>query len=148
MDISIVLLKIVSMEEVEHKIDFQFGIILEWRETRVKYQNLKEKESLNALTDAEIESLWLPYVIYANTDMKEAVQLKLGLKTTIVVTRKGNFTVIDDFTDEYSVIDETETFEGRDNPMAMYQTYTKRFQCQYHLQRYPFDTQVSRNIVL
>ena len=143
-DISIVLLKIVSMVEVEHKIDFQFGIILEWEENRVQYHNLKKEESLNALTDAEIESLWLPYVIYANTDMKEAVQLQEGLKTTIVVTRKGNFTVIDDFIDAFSVIDETEIFEGRDNPIALYQTYTKRFQCKYNLQRYPFDTQASK----
>ena len=144
-DISIVLLKIVKMEEVEHKIDFQFGIILEWKENRVKYHNLKKKESLNALTDAEIETLWLPYVIYANTDMKEAVELMNRLKTTIVVTRKGNFTAIDDFINAFSVIDETEVFEGSDNPMAMYQTYTKSFQCQYSLQRYPFDTQASTN---
>ena len=142
-DISIVLLKIVSMVEVEHKIDFQFGIILEWKENRVRYHNLKKEESLNALTDAEIKTLWLPYVIYANTDMKEAVQLELGLKTTIVVAKKGKFTVIDDF----SVLDETEIFEGRDNPIAMYQTYTKRFQCKYNLQRYPFDTQASKNTV-
>ena len=143
-DISMVLLKIVSMVEVEHKIDFQFGIILEWKENRVKYHNLKKEESLNALTDAEIETLWLPYVIYANTDMKEAVQLKLGLKTTIVVTREGNFTVIDKINDAVSVMDETEVFEGRDNPIAMYQTYTKRFQCEYNLKRYPFDTQAGK----
>ena len=143
-DISIVLLKIVSMEEVQHKINFQFGIILEWEENRVKYHNLKMKKSLNALTDAEIKTLWLPYVIYANTDMKEAVQLKLGLKTTIVVNRKGNFTVSDDF----SIMDEIEIFEGSENTLAMYQTYTKRFQCQYHLQRYPFDTQVNKTYIL
>ena len=74
-DISIRLLKIVSMEEVLHKIDLQFEITLEWKENRATYLNLKEKTMLYALTEEEVRALWLPHVIYANTDMKEAVQL-------------------------------------------------------------------------
>ena len=138
--ISISLLKIVSMQEVLHKIDLQFEISLEWKENRVTYHNLKIKTSLNALTDAEVRALWLPYVIYANTDMKEAVQLDDGVPpttTTIVVTKEGNFT-----RSGIEVIDETEIFEGKDNRLLMYQTYTKSFQCNYHLHLYPFDTQV------
>ena len=138
--ISINLLKIVSMEEVQHKIDFQFGITLEWKENRVIYQNLKDETSLNALTQEEIEEIWLPYVVYANTDMKEAVQLDDGLDTAIVVTREGNFTRSED-----DFVDETEIFEGKDNQLAMYQTYTKSFQCLYNLQKYPFDTQVGKS---
>ena len=136
-DISISLLKIVSMEEVQHKIDFQFGIILEWKDNRVTFNNLKDATSLNALTEEDIGRLWLPYVIYANTDMKEAVQLEEGLDTTIVVTREGNFT-----RSGIEVTDETEVFEGKENKLSMYQTYTKSFQCLYNLQKYPFDTQV------
>ena len=137
-DISISLLKIVSMEEVQHKIEFQFEIVLEWKENRATYLNLKKKTSLNALTDEDISALWLPYVIYANTDMKEAVQIADGLKTTIVVTREGNFTRSD-----MNDIDEFESFKGKDNKLVMSQTYTKSFQCLYNLQKYPFDTQVT-----
>ena len=139
--ISIRLLKIVSMEEVLHKIELQFEVSLEWKENRANYQNLKKKTSLNALTDAEIETLWLPYVIYSNTDMKEAVQLDYGLKTTIVVTREGNFT-----RSGSENIDEIEIFRGSENKLVMSQTYTKNFQCPYNLQRYPFDTQVKNAI--
>ena len=135
--ISISILKIVSMEEVQHKIDLQFEITLEWRENRASYHNLKEKTSLNALTKAEIEVIWLPYVIYANTDMKEAVQLWDGLDTTIVVNREANFTRAWE-----DVVDETEVFEGNENRLLMYQSYTKSFQCLYKLQKYPFDKQV------
>ena len=135
--ISISLLKIVRMEEVQHKIDLQFEITLEWKENRATYLNLKKKTSLNALTDEEISTLWLPYVIYSNTDMKEAVQLEDGLKTTIVVTREGNFT-----RSSNEEVDETEYFKGKDNKLVMSQTYTKSFQCPYHLQQYPFETQV------
>ena len=78
MDISIRLLKIVSMEKVLNKIDFQFEITLEWKENRATYLNLKEKTMLNDLTEEEVRALWLPHVIYANTDMNEAVQLNDG----------------------------------------------------------------------
>ena len=139
-DISISLLKIVSMEQVQHKIDFKFGIILQWKENRVSYHNLKVEESLNALTNAEIDQLWLPFVIYANTDQQEAVQLEQGLDTTIVVSREGDFT-----RSGIEVTDETEIFEGKDNKLSLYQTYTKSFQCQYNLERYPFDTQVRKS---
>ena len=39
-------------------------------------------------------------------------------------------------------VDETEIFEGGENRLTMYQTYTREFQCAYQLTRYPFDTQV------
>ena len=142
--ISIRLLKIVGMEEVQHKIELQFEIILEWKENRATYLNLKEKTSLNALTDGDIETIWLPYVIYANTDMKEAVQLDDGLKTTIVV----NIGTIEETTPVVTrgtveEVDEIEVFRGQDNTLIMSQSYTKNFQCPYNLQKYPFDTQVN-----
>ena len=135
--ISIVLMKIVSMEEVQHSISFQFEITLKWRDGRVEYLNLKNIMQKNILTDPEIEVLWLPYVIYDNTNMKEAVQLEGGLKTAMVVEREGP-----QVPTSLVYTDETEVFQGRANSLSLYQTYTKQFQCQYHLQKYPFDTQV------
>ena len=42
----------------------------------------------------------------------------------------------------FDKVDEAETFEGSENSLTMKQTYTHEFQCQYQLNRYPFDTQV------
>ena len=39
-------------------------------------------------------------------------------------------------------MDESEIFKGSENGLTMRQTYTHRFQCNYLLSRYPFDTQV------
>ena len=38
-------------------------------------------------------------------------------------------------------VDEAEIFKGDQNTLTMIQAYTEEFQCQYMLQRYPFDTQ-------
>ena len=131
-----VLLKIVDMEETQHSIDFQFEINLEWKDHRAIYQNLKEETSLNVLTDEDIHDLWLPRIIYDNTDQKETTRLG-DWWTVIAVVKEGNFTRSD-----VNEVDEIEIFKGEDNTLSMRQVYTRSFQCQYFLQYYPFDTQV------
>ena len=135
--VSILLMKIIKMEEVEHKIDLQFQITLQWKENRATFLNLKTETSLNALKENDIQQLWLPDVVYDNTYQKEST--KLGdWKTSITITREGNLTRAGE-----EEVDEAEIFQGADNGLTMQQTYTHNFQCEYMLHRYPFDTQVS-----
>ena len=138
--ISITLMKVVEIEERDHSIHLQFEINLQWKENRVKYQNLKDKTSLNALTKYDISMLWLPLVIYDNTDQKESTRLGMEWEwfTGVSVIKEGDFT-----RSGLQEVDEAEIFEGDENTLRMTQTYTREFQCKYKLQRYPFDTQVS-----
>ena len=143
--ISITLMKVVEIEEVDHSIHLQFQIHMMWKENRVRYQNLKDEVSLNALTLYEIEELWLPLVIYDNTDQKESTRLGAPWEwlTRVAVVREGNFT-----RSGIQDVDEAEIFEGSGNNLTMTQTYTLEIQCEYKLQRYPFDTQVIQNLRL
>lgn len=81
----------------------------------------------------------MPYVIYDNTDMKEAVRIipDGSVDTSLTVKRTGAFV-----RSGVEVADEIDIFQGNQNPMTMSQDYTKDFQCEYQLHRYPFDTQV------
>ena len=123
--------------------NLQFQISLNWKENRVQYQNLKKETSLNALTDEDIKTIWLPLIVYDNTDQKEVTRLGVDWEwaTRVTVTREGHFSRSSD-----EAVDEAELFEGAENRLTMNQTYTWEFQCQYELQRYPFDTQV-RNLL-
>ena len=141
--ISITLMKVVEIEEVDHSIHLQFQISLSWKENRVTYQNLKKKTSLNALTDEDIKTIWLPLIVYENTDQKEVTRLGENWEwvTRVTVTREGNFIRSSDL-----MIDEAEIFEGAENSLTMNQTYTWEFQCQYELANYPFDAQVTDSL--
>ena len=138
--VSIVLLKIVEIEEENHAIEFQYEIIMKWRDNRVAYHNLKRDTSLNALPEVDFKRLWLPLVIYENTDQK--VTTRLGMEwewsTSVTVTKEGNFT-----RSGLDSLHEIETFKGGENTLTMRQTYTNKFQCNFILNRYPFDTQVT-----
>ena len=143
-NISITLMKVVEIEETDHSIHLQFMISMQWRENRVKFHNLKTKTSLNALAEADVDKLWLPLVVYDNTDQKESTRLgEYGNGewiTRVTVTREGNFT-----RNGVDEVDEAEIFEGAENRLTMNQTYTHEFQCQYVLQRYPFDSQANQS---
>ena len=140
-DVSISLNKVVLIDEENHAIKLQFEILLEWRENRAIFHNLKENEALNALNDTEIRNLWLPLVIYENTDDKESTRIGTEWEwiTNILVRRNGTPT-LGNFWDGW--LHETQIFQGKDNILKMSQTYTHNFQCVYQLAEYPFDTQV------
>ena len=135
--VSITLFKVVAIEEEDHSIKLQFQINLEWKENRATYYNLKSESYLNALSREEINSLWLPRVVYLNTNQYETTRLGGQWSTYVNIEREGAFT-----RSGYEVLDETYLFKGKDNSLIMRQSYTHDFQCVYQLQRYPFDTQV------
>ena len=137
---SIDIFKLVDINEEDYSIEIQFQITLVWKENRATYQNLKVNDSLNALTQDDINKLWLPKVIYENTDQKETTRLGVDWEweTKVKVRREGNFTK-----SGLEIVDETYIYQGNHNSLIMSQTYTHEFQCQYDFMWYPFDTQVN-----
>ena len=117
----------------------QFQISLEWKDNRATFHNLKANMYLNALPLDDFKQLWLPLVIYTNTDQQETTRLGENWEwtTRVWVKREGSFT-----RSEPSVLDEIEIFKGSENTLVMVQSYTHEFQCVYQLEKYPFDTQV------
>ena len=137
--VSLTLQKVIAIEEVDYSISFKFKITLKWYENRVIYQNLKNDSTDNKLTHDEINMLWLPLVIYWNTDQEETTRLGVEWewKTDIFVERGGK-----PKRNKMTDIDEAELFQGSENSLNMEQTYTHAFQCVFDLSKYPFDTQV------
>ena len=140
--ISLTLYKVVSMKEDDHSIELQFHITLEWKENRATYHNLKKESYLNALSSDDIGRLWLPLVVYTNTDQQETTRLGVDWEwsTSVLVKREGPFE-----RSGYEVLDEIEIFKGNENSLSMVQSYTHEFQCVYQLESYPFDSQVETN---
>ena len=150
-NVSITLLKMMGIDERQNSIDLQFEVNLEWRDHRITYNNLKKGLFLNALTEGDKDRIWLPIVVYGNTDQKETTRQGWieEWSTSVVVSRDGSFTrqVLkqDNLTlstrSEVNEVDEREIFKGSENRLIMTQTYTHEFQCVYRLDNYPFDKQ-------
>ena len=97
------------------------------------------------MSDEDIKRLWLPLVIYDNTDQKENTRLgEYGngeWSTSMGVIRQGDFV-----RSGLEEVDEIEIYLGGENTLSMQQVYTWQFQCNYNLQDYPFDTQVTNHL--
>ena len=137
-NVSTILRNVIEISEVNHIIELKFAISLKWYENRAIYQNLKRKEALNMMSDRELAELWIPYIIFENTDNDEAVSID-NIKSEISVSREGSFT-----RSGPEVVDEIELFEGKENRITMNQTHSKEFHCTYLLHYFPFDTQVNK----
>ena len=139
--ISMTLLKVVAIEEADHTNRLQFQITLEWKENRVTYHNLKKQIYMNALSETDINMLWLPLVVFTNTDQQESTRLgeNWEWKSKVSVRREGEYE-----RSGFEMLDETELFRGEENSLVMVQSYTHAFQCVYQLEKYPFDTQVNQ----
>lgn len=104
-----------------------------------KKGDLNNKAAHNMLTQEEVHQLWLPRLIYWNTNQQETTRLGDSWEWTTDVSvqkeGKSKMNSIDD-------VDEAEIFHGSENSLRMEQTYTHAFQCVFKLFKYPFDTQV------
>ena len=91
--VSLRLLTLMNIDENQNTIDLQFEIILNWQDYRISYSNLKNESFLNALTNENIESIWLPLVVYENTNQKETTRLGSTTEwsTSVTVSRDGKF---------------------------------------------------------
>ena len=137
--ISLVLYKVVAMIESDNSIELKFQISVDWKENRATYHNLKKESYLNTLSLDDINRLWLPLVVFTNTDQLETTRLGENWEwsTYVLVKREGHFQ-----RSAFGMLDEIEIFKGSENTLSMVQSYTHEFQCVYQLENYPFDTQV------
>ena len=116
---------------------------------RIKYLNLKNTRSQNALSLEDVHRLWIPFLIFDNTEKNEATKVQSiffldphfaqGTEDTeLTLTREGDYIGSTD-----DNVEEINIFEGQFNRITFEQVYTKTFKCTYQLQLYPFDTQVN-----
>ena len=101
-----------------------------------------------------MSSIWIPYIIFRNTDRDDAVDIK-NTRAVVSIKRQGNFVrsgldVADEVVQHIPLKDlllnplKIEIFNGGENMITLNQTHSKKFHCTYLLHYYPFDTQVKR----
>ena len=117
-----------SIKEVEKYIKLKFEIRLQWMDTRITYYNIKEDETLNALSLEEQLALWTPTIVFWNTEQ----QLKTvnDEESFASIKRSGKSSIID-----RKVNEDIKVFKGSENNITISRVYSISFQW------YPFDQQ-------
>ena len=98
-------------------------------------QNLKRNNNLNILKDSERKYLWTPEIIFSNNDNES--RMVLDHKALLIVKRMQRRGA----PSAQSDLDAAEIFLGELNPILYRRTYSTKFDCNFNLATYPFDTQ-------
>ena len=120
--------------EVGGYFQVQFVLTMKWFESRLRFKNLKNDISLNSFLPSEIQDIWVPELIFSNTEEKPSTLI--DEKTSIFVEKMGDFKLSETYENE-----NIEYFSGTMNPLQLKRFYNQRFLCDYKLQWYPFDVQ-------
>ena len=133
-NISATIVNVLKIDEVQQAFQAKFKLLLTWYDRRLIYYNLKENRIANSPTYEDAARLWIPSIVFDNTEYNDVMSLDANTKVT--VTKEGISTLSDE-----TEIDEAEIFKGSENKISFDKGFTKTVECIYQLQLYPFDTQ-------
>ena len=133
-NISLDILKILDINEVEGIFEVSFQLHSTWFDDRLIYTNLKKDSDLNTLTEKEKRDIWTPNIVFSNTKKQDSV-----IKDAAVIARLSKFGSAR--SGEMDEAIKTFYFSGSDNPLTFSRIYDIRFICSYNMAWYPFDLQ-------
>ena len=132
--VSMDILNILDIVEVDNIISLQFQLRLTWKDSRLTMLNLKEDENLNTLTTEFRQRIWIPEVVFHNTQDKE--QSLNDDRAFATIRRNGSYVKSEKMSLENAYI-----FSGKENPLTISRVYKSDFLCDFNMAVFPFDTQ-------
>ena len=64
---SIEVIEVLGLNEVLSTMELRYTMTFKWRDSRIKFKNLKLEPFLNTLRTEEVTGLWYPKVVFFNT---------------------------------------------------------------------------------
>ena len=125
---------IMDINEVDGYFQVQFYQTMKWFESRLRFKNLKDDIDLNNFLPSENTEIWVPELIFENTEEKPSTIT--DDKTSIKVNKTGLFKP-SDIAENQNI----QYFAGSENQISMSRFYNQRFICDYKMAWYPFDIQ-------
>ena len=120
---------------LEKSIKIRFKLMIEWKDHRLEFHNIKSEPGGNILRSSELEKIWTPTIIFENTDGK--AETRVDENSQIMIMKTGNFTL-----SNLGIMEEFKSFKGTENSLLMIESYFKTIKCDFNLEMFPFDIQV------
>ena len=70
-NLSVTVIDVLSIQEIDLQFILKFRLFMNWYDYRLSYHNLKTSKLLNSLSRNEVEQIWLPFIIFYNTEISE-----------------------------------------------------------------------------
>ena len=133
-NVSLTIEEITDIEELKMTISVKFRLKMRWFDSRLRWMDLSENKYFNTLNSDETDKIFIPFINFENTNSHE--RIRTDDKATVLVERRGNYT-----TSSKHILKTIGYYMGNENPIYYQRKYHVKFNCEFHLDYYPFDTQ-------
>ena len=82
-------MNIFEVDEVQSLLTLKLKLTLRWIDRRHKYFNLDRNSDKNTLSASELEKIWTPYLVFANTKNSQRLNLKNESSVVAIEIIKG-----------------------------------------------------------
>ena len=123
-----------EIKDIEQILQLKFNLRMTWVDARLDFYNIKLKETMNVISRDELNKIWLPQIMFHNT---EEGQITINDdKASATINRTGQGTGSDT-----SISEDIDIFRGSENYITLSRLYNIDFFCDYDMGWYPFDAQ-------
>ena len=123
-----------EIKEIQQILQLKFSLRMTWVDARLDFFNIKVDETMNVISIDELNQIWLPIIIFDNT---EEGQITINDdKSFATINRTGKGTGSDP-----SISEDIDIYKGSENSISMSRLYNIDFFCDYDMRWYPFDAQ-------
>ena len=133
-NISIDIENILLISEKESLINLKLILKILWFDHRLAFNNLKNVTSMNTIPARERQELWLPAVMFSNTETRDGI--KNDEKAFMTIKKLGKY-----IPENIEVLENRLLFKGSKNPLIYSRPYRVELNCIYNMAWYPFDIQ-------
>ena len=75
--LSIEIIEVLDLNEVKDAIELRYTMTLKWRDSRIKFKNLKNETFLNTVSRSDAELIWYPQIVFYNTKYTERTKVSV-----------------------------------------------------------------------
>ena len=122
------------MKVIEQILQLKFSLRLTWVDARLDFFNIKIDETMNVVSLDELNRIWLPVIIFYNTERGQRTINDDESFATINRTGQG-------IGSDSSISEDIDIYKGSENSITLSRLYNIDFFCDYDMRWYPFDAQ-------
>ena len=122
------------MKKIEKIVQLKFSLRMTWVDARLDFYNIKLDETMNVVSLEELNRIWLPVIIFHNTERGQRTINDEESFATISRTGIGSGS-------DSSISEDIDIYKGSENKISMSRLYNIEFFCDYDMRWYPFDSQ-------
>ena len=137
-NLSIEIVEIIEINEMKNFFRVKFNLGRTWYDKRLTYHNLKKTDSGNTIPLDHQKSIWKSWLTFDNIENKgKSKRTDDADKMIIAPFNYSDF--------EYSDIthlSNSQLFQGSKSAIIDHDQYSVEWLCDFHMEWYPFDTQI------